>query len=472
MTTLITTIGTGKRNEKSGEWEYQQAIYQYKDEKPVTTSYIGQAILKSQFDQDIDRLIVLGTRSSGWANLLSGFGLENDADCTELWTDLKLTEEASRKNSELPGITDSKRKRLQAVLAGKLGPLKIKLKFLPMAVNDAQLWNTLSIVQRIIADLPVDERIIIDVTHGLRHVQVFLASALGIVRQLPPTDRRKDIRFVYGALGQGRGGTSPILDLSMISKKHDWSMAVNSYLSHGDSEKLSGLIGQFDHEKAKNLAETVETLSFEVAGNYVYLEKDGSAGSLPKTLRVCLKQMEDFEGLLRQSTSPEERQAIMGILKILKDWIGSFISIKNPVDLLLALAKDHLKRGRYLLALTSCHEAVSLFQAITTNNAPYENNKEKIRTDFDVKLRNVPEKLRERFKKTCMREKSGGRSQNSLRTVRNQIVHCLPADDPRHVSAKGLKRKTVHFVEKTIEIIGELKKHLETRRATLRTPRN
>lgn len=128
MATLITTIGTGGENKTTGAWEYSQAYYRYNDEGAVRTSYIGKALVDSSLGYKINRIIVFGTASTGWGNLIGGFGLENDPDCSDLWLDLKQVEEDARKDKSV-GIDEEKLNTLRSLLNKKLSKISNYILF-------------------------------------------------------------------------------------------------------------------------------------------------------------------------------------------------------------------------------------------------------------------------------------------------------------------------------------------------------
>jgi CRISPR-associated Csx2 family protein len=452
MTTLITTMGTGHWNQEKKENEYSRVCYQFKEEVPVKTSYIGNAILNCSLGSNINKVIVLGTASAGWANILSGFELENKTEYENFYIDLKTVEENAKQDKSI-GISQNQLLKLQEILINSIKSTNFELHLIPLAYETQELWEFLSKLVDIIFTLPDNERIIIDVTHGFRYHQVFMSSTLGFINQLS-LDSNRRIRLVYGILEREQGKNSPIIELSMVVAMHDWSAALNSFLFHGDSEPLATLVRSYRINASKNLAESLETLSFEIAGNYIFILKTGQIASLPQTLKITLRHIETFlEKSHLLDASENNLNAVKYVLKELTKWINKFIKLSDPVDLLFALARDHLKRRRYLLALTCCYEGLRIFRSLVTKISHYEKGAEdRIKDEFKKKLLSVSPTLKNKYYTICVNKKE------SLRSLRNQTVHGLPSDNKEHVMAKGLRDQVTKRVAGTIDIIQKLQK--------------
>ena len=168
--------------------------------------------------------------------------------------------------------------------------------------------------------LPVNERVIIDVTHGLRHHQVFMASTLGFVNKLFINSKR-ELKLIYGALEQGKEKTTPILDLSLIVRMHQWSEALDSMLSHGNAEFLADLTRQLGMGSAIKLADCIEQLSMEIGSNYVFTDNNANTGGLPKTINKCLNRIKIFSKDIGQKGEEGEFHAASHVMAELKEWI-------------------------------------------------------------------------------------------------------------------------------------------------------
>ena len=130
MTTLITTIGIGGPFQSSNQWGYKEALYSFDKSTPVKTSYIGKAVLESQWGKDLSKIIVLGTPSTGWANLLNGFGLSGERECEGLWYELTKIEEDAKTDKSV-GVSIIQLEKLKTVLEEHLQPLKFDLHPIP-----------------------------------------------------------------------------------------------------------------------------------------------------------------------------------------------------------------------------------------------------------------------------------------------------------------------------------------------------
>jgi hypothetical protein len=237
---------------------------------------------------------------------------------------------------------------------------------------------------------------------------------------------------------------------------HQWSKALNAFIGHGDYEILAEKIKRLTQKSAHELSRLVEKLSFEIAGNYVFKRKKGSMGSANETMKSVSTQIARFEAEVTGKNETGETKAALLVFKQLKLWIKPFLKILYPDDLLLALAKDHLKRHRYLLALTSCYEGLRQFQARVSGLIidGEKTTDDRIKTEFDKKIDMVDKKLRDQLFRFCLNN-----SPPSLRTLRNQIVHCASDDQNVYIPAQGFKGRVEEAVNNTIDIIEKLKKN-------------
>ena len=67
--TLVTFLGRGRQNQKTGNWEYSRTKYRFRDQDPPTelTPLFGTALAAHIKP---DRIVILGTRGSSWSVLL------------------------------------------------------------------------------------------------------------------------------------------------------------------------------------------------------------------------------------------------------------------------------------------------------------------------------------------------------------------------------------------------------------------
>ena len=119
--------------------------------------------------------------------------------------------------------------------------------------------------------------------------------------------------------------------------------------------------------------------------------------------------------------------------------------------MLLNLSEDHLKRHRYLPALTSCYEGFVHFQTQVTGIYKDRENNEELRKKFEIIVRDHSQQIWRQLWTICIDEKTP-----SLRKLRNQVVHSLSDEEKTHVQGIDLKKQIKLKVKETIKIIRKL----------------
>jgi CRISPR-associated DxTHG motif protein len=144
---------------------------------------------------------------------------------------------------------------------------ELELVEIPEGKTEAEAW---ALFEKI-ADpevLPPGERVIFDITHGLRSLPMlgFLAlSYLRVVRDI------KVEKVYYGALDltprEGDKPLTPVVDLTPLVNLLDWAQAANRFKDTGDASLFSPLIREKSAASLNSVADKLRGLSGALASN-------------------------------------------------------------------------------------------------------------------------------------------------------------------------------------------------------------
>ena len=203
-----------------GREGYQPARYRFSDGEVRESAFFGFALRERVAPQ---RLAILGTTGSMWYTLLELTGVYEQA--VGLWERL---EAGCREDRTAPEDLAEAEK----LLAEKVG-CDVRLVLIPYGRDENEQR---AILEAIAGQVEPGEAVILDVTHGLRHLPMLtLASAL-LLRSV----RGARIEAIYyGALDMTRGGETPVLDLQGLLEIADLVVAMAGFQADGRYGRLA-----------------------------------------------------------------------------------------------------------------------------------------------------------------------------------------------------------------------------------------
>lgn len=224
MTTLISFIGKGKADPKTG---YRTANYVI-DGKIYTTPYFGQALTNHMRPS---RVLLLGTAGSMWDVLIEAHaenGQQEDAR-------LRLMEMAQKDT-----VTADILREFSPLIEQHFG-CPVVMEIIPYARNSDEQIAIITSISQHITD---NEQVVMDVTHGFRHLPM-----LGLVAA-HYLERVKNITvqgIFYGALDMSTPFNSPdaktpVLDLSGMLHTMDWIRSFAAYDASGNYTAFADLL--------------------------------------------------------------------------------------------------------------------------------------------------------------------------------------------------------------------------------------
>ena len=346
MTTLISFLGRSRLDPGTG---YRSARYRFDAGFVRQVPFFGMALLDYLKPQ---RLILVGTAGSMWDVFF-------DHQATDDVAMLELIEavEGEAASSQLLS-------RHERHLTEKLG-MPVQCMLIPYARDEAQQTEVLSMLA---GSLQRGERVVIDVTHGFRHLPMLALVAaryLAHVRAVQVDD------LYYGALEMTdkASGETPVLRLGSMLRMLDWVEALAVYDTSGNYGVFSALF------RADGMAES----HANQLGKGAYFERSNNPVQAREALSGAHASLQEHDGPLGR--------LFKGALN---EQIGWFRTGNRP-DWELALADRYLDRKDYLRAISFLYESRISFLVWNARGNPNnvddrEAAREELRKNADMRL--------------------------------------------------------------------------------------
>ena len=193
---------------------YDETAYAMPGGEIFKTRFIGMDLARQL---KVDRLVLLGTKTSMWDNLI-----------------LEYLKEEGRLDSFDGESFDEKLRLVEDILSKTLN-MTVKAVEIPMGRTEAEQLHILEVLAQ---HIDKKDEVSIDVTHGFRHIpmlSILAASYLVTVKDIKMKD------FYYGALDMKENGVCPILTLSGYSKLLNWVRAMERFEGSGNFGVFSPL---------------------------------------------------------------------------------------------------------------------------------------------------------------------------------------------------------------------------------------
>lgn len=322
MTTLISFLGRGDRQKG-----YRSANYMFAQDDEITSKYIGLALIEHVKPE---RVIMLGTTGSMWDVF---FEHQNSGTDEQLLSLIEAIEKETLTQDQLVPFSQ--------YLSDKLGT-NVECVLIPHARDEKEQVEILSSLSN---RLDPRESVVLDVTHGFRHLPML---ALVAARFLQKTKQITVEQIYYGALEMTEDGKTPVLLLNSMLNLLDWIDALSTYDKDGDYSVFADL-----------------------------LQKDGLAPNMADQLR----QAAFFERITNSSKAAEKIGTVLDSLEkmttpifdLFKSQLQKRLNwAKNPHRGLREqrLARAYLDRRDYLRAVIYGLEGMISSQVLKLNGDP------------------------------------------------------------------------------------------------------
>ncbi|MDP3638381.1 MAG: TIGR02221 family CRISPR-associated protein [Azonexus sp.] len=395
MSTLITFLGTGQQ----AIGGYRKANYQFPDGSCRETRYFGLAL--AEFS-GVQTTRILGTSGSMWDALTLEKGDTNGNEA--LWEQLA---KAVSQNTVTQTLLDA-----VASMLNQSTTQRFELRLIPYGFTEEE---QVDILRALTEGLEPGGSIILDVTHGLRHLPML--GLLSIFYLRAATNNNIDAIY-YGAFEQTRDNITPALRLDGLLKIYDWIRALESFNKDGDYGIFKDLFIK-------------ENLPGEQLAEAAFLERIANASLSSQKLTSTLQKID-----LAKDTSPAAK-LFLPLLINRTEWRNGGSRAERE----RRLAIDYLKRHDYLRA------AQFGYEALVSENSWGDPN------DFDA--REASDRQLYDDGKSKSWEMPGNFS--TLKNLRNALAHGVMDTNRNDKRSQFIKKLTSnetalqHWLTKTLE---------------------
>ncbi|WP_295542552.1 TIGR02221 family CRISPR-associated protein [uncultured Thiohalocapsa sp.] len=238
-TTLVSFLGRARLDPKTG---YQVAHYRFADGTTKETPFFGLDLLEVA---QPDRLVVLGTSGSTWDVLIEQCAVDGEEEELRL----RLIEAASEQ-------------RVDASLLAAVEPLverALGVRCLLRLIDYGRDEQGQARILETIAEAVPRGRVVIDLTHGFRHLAAIGALSAFFL------ERVRGLRvegLYYGALDMREQGVTPVVRLDGLMTIEHWLDALSRFDQNGDYGLFAPLLER-DGVPADKVRCLVEAAFFE-----------------------------------------------------------------------------------------------------------------------------------------------------------------------------------------------------------------
>lgn len=318
---------------------------------------------------------------------------------------------------------------LQSILGEKMQPVDI-----PEGKSEEELWEIFARCDEVVEE---GDEILLDITHALRSIPLFISVVAAYLRQAKNVTVR---HIVYGAYearvpgGEGDAvGRAPILDIAPFLELLDWLSGAEFFKKRGDAsllaEKIRGVHQEAWREKpGTDLPRKLKSLADEL-WNFSW------AISLIHP-REVMRRAQKLEGLLQAAEEEAARWAkpFRVLLEKVREEIAQFVHVtpetlnRENLKKQLTLATYLLEKDLVLQAVLLSREWVISYVLLEQGESDWlklkvrervENDLGKVKAKLEGKEAQVPEWLAALPKFEAIAE-----IWNALTNLRNDLAHC------------------------------------------------
>lgn len=371
MKIQISFLGRARQDPKTG---YRSAHYRFEDGAVAETAFFGTELARRVKP---DAFYILGTAGSMWDVLLDAIV----GEAVEETHRLELWDSASRN-----AVTQERLSPFEPPLSRLLG-CACHLRVISYADT---LESQIELVAALAEWVKRDDRIVFDVTHGLRHLPMLMLVAAHYLERVSKVTIEE---IYYGALEMASEGLVPVLRLTGLLRLLDWVEALSAYDASGNYGVFSRLLEAegVPADKARALAE---------AAHFERISDATRARSRLSTASGALQNSPD---------TPLVRLFLPELLDRLEWWRTG-----DRAQWEAALARRAFERGDYLRAAIYAQESV-----VSRTVAPGRVNDFPARNETRDRLRNEDPKVK------------------ALIHLRNAMAHGVSPTDPQ--SSRALR---------------------------------
>lgn len=328
--TLISFVGTGLYKDGEG---YEKTEYVFPEiNKTCSSSLFMKALLDVKY-RDFNKIILVGTATSGWDMLCESV--------PDLW------ETTCQKRNDGTGINQDDAVKIQHHLS-ETWNIPVSIKFHTEKIDKDTSYEIFSTYKSIIEELSTPN-ILFDITHGFRSMPILMYQTL----QYYLGQTGKNIELIYADF-KGKGNPACVRDLSSYWTYSKLTDALDIFKAKLDGTTLAELIKNEWPEGAK----IVKRITDAVQSNYslqmgeILRELKNRLNNFPNNAPFWMKDLSkfltNFKNLLNENSLAEtlfsfskflhdhklNTQAIITLQVAVETFIAEKYKTDNPEDII------------------------------------------------------------------------------------------------------------------------------------------
>ncbi|KLO23507.1 STIV orfB116 family protein [Marinitoga sp. 1155] len=367
--------------------------------------------------------------------------------------------------------------------------IKVSYRDIPKGKNYEELEIIMEEIEKLLLDFK-GNKVIFDLTHGLRHMAIFTSSTVFYFKNLMEKANKLEMKIVYGAYEIGEEIEKnlkkvPILDITQTLELSDLTIALEEFERYGITERMIIVLKNIQKIVAKNKLCNLNELKFSSLSRELKLfEELLKIPSPPEKIANSIYKINDIlESSIREfklcSKNSENLFFIKPIQKFLVDFqkivleklpldkkINKYSNIATleKVEFMKNIIKLLINWKMYSEAVIHLRELLIDIKLIENGKYFYYNNKD-FREKYwmysynivDTKDKELPKKIEELLKNVKGWRNSvahGGRANTSInqKTLEENLENALSMIDEILLSMKDLKvnSKKIYLLNSTI----------------------
>lgn len=230
---------------------------------------------------------------------------------------------------------------------------------IPECHNEEELWQLFQIVFN---KLQVGDELYFDITHGFRHLPMFILVLSNYAKFLKGIKVKAICYGNYEA--RDSQGNAPIIDLLPLSALQDWTFAAANFIENGNVDRLSNM----SKAELKTLSRPVNGVfnmkNKEIADTYNYFIN--ALGTFINNMKFCrgvpIFKSEAFARVAEYSAlyKKDVIKPLQPVLDKIMATTSDFVAEESAINC-LAAAKWCYDKGYYQPAITELQEGIVTF---------------------------------------------------------------------------------------------------------------
>lgn len=329
---LISFLGTGRKDKNNvSKYAYEQAYYQFGNDKPIATSFFADAMMQHY---GINKVFLIGTPGSMLGEVYNHFSHKNGTNFQEnKWIELSEYCENAKQDSplDIPFLQD---------VEHSMGN-ESKVVLLHYGLNDCEQQENVAKFLDLEQYINAGDELYVDITHSFRSLPMYIMNLLLYIKVV--SEKNVSIRNIsygmYEAYSKDSNGhcITPVVDITDIETIMDWIIGAYSFKEFGNSYKIADLM---ELEGRKDV--TTRLTNFSDMMNLGYL--DG-----------IWHQISNFNAMKNFQYSPIPQRLLP---QIIDEFNKQFTRVSTASSFKYNIAKWHFEHKNYASSYLVLLEAI------------------------------------------------------------------------------------------------------------------